>query len=327
MSAVMKQPRTLGDPPRFMQEHGSLLLLPLAFAVLAGVAPMLSDYALELGFRILLLVTLAEAWNLLAGYGGLVSLGTASFFGIGAYALTGLMNKLGTPLALALPLAGACAAALALLVSGAVFRLRGLYFTVGTLALAEATRLFMINYNGLGGATGLFLSQDPPGLRVLYLIALGLLAFTTLLMTLATRSRFSILLRAVRDDEDAAAQIGVRPFRIKLIVFLVASFLMGMAGALQGLKLGAIEPYGMFGLQWTVNVLSIVVIGGQGLRAGPLVGAVFVVGLSELLADYPAVHLALTGVILIVVIRFAPRGIVGLVRGRLGKFGSAGRAA
>ena len=311
MSVTLKQTALQSAAPQWQARW---LALPLAFAVLAGLAPMLSDYALEIGFRILLLVTLAEAWNLLAGYGGLVSLGTAAFFGIGAYALTGLVNKLGAPLAVALPLAGVCSALLALAVSRAVFRLRGLYFTVGTLALAEATRLFMINYNGFGGATGLFLSQDPPGLRALYLIALGLLAFTTVVMTVATRSRFSILLRAVRDDEDAAAQIGVRPFRIKLIVFVLASFLMGVAGALQGLKLGAIEPYGMFGIQWTVNVLSIVIIGGQGLRAGPLVGAIFVVGLSELLADYPAVHLALTGVILIIVIRFAPQGLVGLVQ-------------
>jgi branched-chain amino acid transport system permease protein len=300
-------------------ERLSWVLLPAAFALLGLLAPVLSDYALEIGFRILLLVTLAEAWNLLAGYGGLVSLGTASFFGIGAYALTGLVNRTGAPLVLALPVAGLAAALLALVVSRAVFRLRGLYFTVGTLALAEAARLFMINFNGFGGATGLFLSQDPPGLRALYLIALGLLAFTTLLMGLATQSRFSILLRAVRDDEDAAAQIGVRPFRIKLIVFLVASFLMGVAGALQGLKLGAVEPYGMFGIQWTVAVLSIVIIGGQGLRAGPLVGAVFVVALGELLADYPAVHLALTGAILIVVIRFAPQGLVGLALRKLGR--------
>lgn len=296
-------------PPRFAL---SALLLPLAFVTLAAVAPLLSEDALEIGFRMLLLLTLAEAWNLLAGYGGLVSLGTASFFGIGAYALTLLLNHTALPLGLALPLAGVCAALLAVAVSGAVFRMRGLYFTVGTLALAEAVRLFMINYNGLGGATGLFLANDAPALRSLYLIALGLLALTTALMTLATRSRFSILLRAVRDDEDAAAQVGVRPFRIKLIVFVAASLLTGMAGALQGLKIGAVEPYGMFGIQWTVNVLSIVVIGGQGLRAGPLVGTVFVVALGEWLANYPSVHLALTGLILIAVIRFAPQGLVGL---------------
>ncbi len=295
--------------------HAAWPLLLLAAALAAGVLG--NDYALEIGFRLLLLLAMAEAWNLMAGFGGLVSLGTASFFGIGAYVLTGLVNHADAPLAVALPAAGAAAALMALLVARAVFRLRGLYFTVGTLALAEALRLFMINYNGFGGATGLFLKVDPPDLRTLYMLALALVAVATAVMTLATRTRLSILLRAVRDDEDAAAQIGVRPFRIKLLAFVVASALIGMAGALQGLKLGAIEPYGSFGLMRTINVLSIVVIGGQGLRAGPLAGAVFVVGLAELLADWPALHLALTGLILIVVLRFAPQGLVGLAQ-RLG---------
>lgn len=287
-------------------------LLPLLFALAVGLGVFGDDYVLEIGFRLLLLLTLAEAWNLMAGYGGLVSLGTASFFGVGAYVLAGLVNHADLPLALALPAGGVAAALLAVLVSPAVFRLRGLYFTVGTLALAEALRLFMINFNGFGGATGLFLAQDPPGLRALYGIALSLLLLATGVMTLATRSRFSILLRAVRDDEDAAAQIGVRAFRVKLAAFVVASFLTGVAGALQGLKLGAIEPYGSFGMAWTITVLAIVVIGGQGLRAGPLAGALFIVGVGELLADWPALNLAVTGVILIVVIRFAPQGLVGL---------------
>lgn len=290
------------------------LFLPSCLVALAVVAPAMSDYALEIGFRLLLLMTLAEAWNLLAGYGGLVSLGTASFVGVGAYTLTGLVNKADMSPVLAIPLAGVAAALLALLVARAVFRLRGLYFTVGTLALAEALRLFMVNFSGFGGASGLFLSVDPPGPLGLFWIALAVFAVASLAMGLATGSRFSILLRAVRDDEDAAAQIGVRPFRIKLLAFLIASFLMGMAGALQGLKVGAVEPYGTFGIQWTVNVLSIVIIGGQGLRAGPIVGAVFIVLLSELLADYPALHLAITGLILIVVIRYAPKGLVGLLQ-------------
>jgi branched-chain amino acid transport system permease protein len=292
-------------------------MLPAVLAAVAVLTPQMSDYTLEIGFRLLLLITLAEAWNLLAGYGGLVSLGTAACVGVGAYVLTGLVNQWGWSFGLAILAAGVVAALLAAVVSRAMFRLRGLYFTVGTLALAEALRLFMVNFSGFGGATGLFLSVDPPGLRELFWIALGLVVVATLVMTVATRSRFSILLRTVRDDEDAAAQIGVRPFRIKLIAFVLASALMGMAGALQGLKVGAIEPYGMFGIQWTVNVLSIVVIGGQGLRAGPVVGAIFVVVLSEVLADYPALHLAITGLILILVIRFAPRGLVGLFQSRL----------
>lgn len=299
--------------------------IALAFIAIAVSTPWLDDYKLEVGFRALLLLSLAEAWNLLAGYGGLVSLGTASFVGIGAYVLVGVLNTTGIGIALALVGSGACAAALALVVSRAVFRLRGLYFTVGTLALAEALRLFMVNYTGFGGASGLVLATDPPGLRGLFLVALTLFAVTTVVMTLGTGSRFSILLRAVRDDEDAAAQIGIRPYRIKLIAFVVASFLMGAAGGLQALKLGAIEPYGMFGLQWTVNVLAIVIIGGQGLRLGPLLGTIFVVALGELLADYPALQLALTGLILIVVLRFAPKGLAGLLA-QLGERVRASRA-
>jgi branched-chain amino acid transport system permease protein len=295
-------------PPGLALAIGVLLV----FAALGLLSGWAGDYVLELAFRLLVLMTLAEAWNLLAGYGGLVSLGTASFVGLGAYVLVGAMNR-GMPLVVAWAAAGIAAALLALLVSRAVFRLRGLYFTVGTLALAEALRLFMVNYQPFGGAIGLFLGPDAPSLRALFLLALGLFAAATLLMQLATASRYSILLRAVRDDEDAAAQIGVRAFRIKLLAFIVASSLMGLAGALQGLKLGAVEPYGMFGLQWTVNVLAIVVIGGQGQRLAALIGALFVVSLGEVLAAYPALHLALTGVILILVIRFAPQGLAGLL--------------
>jgi branched-chain amino acid transport system permease protein len=92
----------------------------------------------------------------------------------------------------------------------------------------------------------------------------------------------------------------------------VASLLMGAAGGLQALKLGAIEPYGMFGLQWSIDTLSIVIIGGLGVRFGPIVGTVFVIVLAELLADYPELHLSMTGIILILVIRFAPKGLCGL---------------
>ena len=115
-----------------------------------------------------------------------------------------------------------------------------------------------------------------------------------------------MILRAVRDDEDAAAQMGVRPYRVKLGAFVLASALGAIAGGVQATKLGAIEPYGMFGLQWSIDVLSMVIIGGVGLRLGPLVGALFVVALGEALADYPEAHIAIAGVILIVLIRFAP---------------------
>jgi branched-chain amino acid transport system permease protein len=209
-----------------------------------------------------------------------------------------------------------CAAAgglLAVLVSPALFRLRGLYFTVGTLALSELLRLLMVNISTFGGATGLFLQEDPPALPMLFRYALVVAVVASLAITLCARTRVSVILRAVRDDEDAAAQMGVRPFRVKLGAFVLASALGAAAGGIQAVKLGAIEPYGMFGLQWAIDVLSMVIIGGVGLRLGPLVGALFVVALGELLADYPEAHIAAAGVILIVLIRFAPHGIVGFV--------------
>lgn len=286
-------------------------------APLLGFAatPLLGEYGLQIGFRLFVFMALAEAWNLLAGYAGLVSLGSAAFVGTGAYVLIGLMNKAGLPLAPAIALCGASAAGLAVLVSPAVFRMRGLYFTVGTLALSEALRLLMVNLPSFGGASGLFLDGDPLPSMELYLAACGLFLLAAVTMTAATQTRLSVILRAVRDDEDAAAQFGVRPFRVKLAAFTAASALMGMAGGLQGYKLATVEPYGMFGLTWSTDTLSIVIIGGIGLHLGPIVGTVFVIAFGELLADYPELHVAITGVILIVLIRFAPRGFCGLAAG------------
>ena len=289
---------------------------PLATAVAFGallIAPsFLGDYGSQILFRFLIGLVLAQAWNLLGGYTGLVSLGTSSAVGIGGYALVGLLNHTGLPLALVIVLAALGGAALAALVAPALLRLRGLYFTVGTLALAEVLRLLMINLEGFGGASGLILEQDPPELARLVYIAAALLLASTVIEFACARSAASLLLRAVRDDEDVAAQVGVRPFRVKLAAFAIASALMAAAGAVQALKLGAIEPYGMFSLRWSVDALSMVVIGGLGSRLGPLVGAAVVVISGELLADYPEVHLALTGLLLIVVMRFAPGGLAAL---------------
>lgn len=284
-----------------------------ALAALWFAPDFFGDYWLQLGFRTSVYLVLAQGWNLMAGSAGLVSLGTSCFVGLGGYVAFGLLNRLGIPLPLALATCAIAGSALAALVSTALFRLRGLYFTVGTLALAELLRLLMVNVSAFGGATGVILQEDPPALPVLFRYALIVAFVASLAMTLCARTRISVILRAVRDDEDAAAQMGVRPYRVKLGAFALASALAAMAGGIQAVKLGAIEPYGMFGLQWSIDVLSMVIIGGVGFRLGPLVGALFVVALGEALADYPEAHLAIAGAILIVLIRFAPHGVVGFV--------------
>ena len=175
--------------------------------------------------------------------------------------------------------------------------------------------MVLVNASSFGGATGIFLRQDPPALPELFHYALGVALIASLAMAACGRTRISVILRAVRDDEDAAAQMGVRAYRVKLGAFMLASALVAIAGGVQATKLGAIEPYGMFGLQWSIDVLTMVIIGGVGLRLGPLVGALLVVALGEALADYPEAHVAFAGVILIGLIRFAPKGVVGSLAG------------
>jgi branched-chain amino acid transport system permease protein len=291
--------------------RGAAFLVVVALLALGPL--VLSDYDQQVAYRVFQYAALGTAWNLLAGYGGLVSLGSAAFIGIGAYTAGKLTNVFaGMPLVPAMALGGVDAALFAAIVSPALFRLRGLYFTIGTLALSEALRLFMINYNGLGGAIGIFLENQAPSTAALYWLALGVAALAVGVVLLVLRTRLAISLRAVRDDEDVARQMGLDSFRTKLFAFTLTAFLMGVVGGLQAGKLSAIEPYGSFGLQWTVDIVTVALIGGLGTPGGPLLGAVFTVLLAEALQNQPELHLMITGAILIVLIRFAPQGLWGL---------------
>ena len=281
-------------------------------AIVAAVLPSLSsDYVVLVAFRIFEFAALAQAWNLLAGYGGLVWLGSAAFIGIGMYGMAELTIQTGIGLVPAI-LVGACfSSAFAVIVSPALFRLRGLYFVIATLVLAQALQIWMFNWNGLNGSAGLFLTDSAPTPHGLYWLGLAVAAATTALVILILRTRLGLGLRAICDNEGAAQQMGLWTFRTKLAAFVVSAFVMGVVGGLQADYLGKIEPGGAFSLNWTVDIVTIAIIGGTGTVVGPLVGAVFVIWLGEKLANYPEIHVAITGVILIAVIRFAPYGIWG----------------
>jgi branched-chain amino acid transport system permease protein len=315
-------PGAAAPPPPFRAARAWGAGALLAAAALLALAPAFTgDYAQQVGFRVFEYAALGQAWNLLAGYGGLVSLGSAAFIGIGEYTTAELTNH-GLPLVPGMLVSGAFAAAFATVVSPALFRLRGLYFTIGTLALAEALRLFMVNYNGLGGNIGIFLKSAAPTTAQLYWLSLGVAAVATGLVLLVLRTRLTISLRAVRDDEAVARQMGLWSFRTKLFAFTFAAFLMGVVGGLQAGKLSQIEPYGAFGLQWTVDIVTVALIGGLGTRSGPLIGAVFTVALAEWLNAYPSLHLAITGAIVIAVVRFAPQGLWGVLSRGAARLGS-----
>jgi branched-chain amino acid transport system permease protein len=293
-----------------MKSRAVTLLLAVLLVALLGCVPYLfGTYWQQLGFRALQLLILAMAWNLLAGYGGQVSLGNGAFVGLGAYTLALLGNATHLPAWVLLPGCGVVAAAFAAMLSGGIFRLRGLYFTIGTLALAEALRILMVNLSVFGGANGIVLQTATPPLYALYWLALLVAVLAALLLLWLLSSPLSLSLRAVRDDELVASEMGVRTFRVKLATFAFSAFLMGVVGGLQALKLGVIEPYGAFGLSWTIDTVAIVVIGGLGTRGGAVLGTIIYLLLGEALRDQPELHGAMTGLFLLLVIRLSPRGL------------------
>ncbi len=298
---------------------GGLFLVALA-VVLAFLPNYASDYDTVVGYEVLQLAALAQAFNLLAGYGGLVSLASAAFVGIGEYMTTWMIIHAGTPLIPAMLIGGCLGALFAALMSVPMFRFRGLYFAIGTLVLGEALLQFMINFNGLGGNAGLTLTNNAPTDGQLYQLTLALTVLATVTLVLVRRLRLGSALLAIRDNEEVAREVGVPTFRAKLWAFVLSGMLMAIVGGLQADKLGHIDPSGAFSLQWTIDIVNAAIIGGLGTVLGPIIGALFIVEFGIKLANYPELHVAMTGLLLILVIRFAPRGIwgslVGFLQGR-----------
>jgi branched-chain amino acid transport system permease protein len=307
---IPKAGRSAGFGSKARQPRGPILAALLILALVAPAA--LAAYPIYLLFTVFLYIALAQSWNLTAGLTGLVSLGHAAFLGLGAYAGALLMLNAGAPLAAAMAGGGLAATGFAALISLPVFRFRGIYFAIGTLVVAEALRLWMISWPVTGAANGLHLpSATIPGSTVLYYLALFLAAGSTAAVAAIAHSKLGMALNAIRDNEDAAQMMGVSVFRAKLASLVLSSFIAGMAGALWAAKLAYIEPFSIFNISWTIAMVNMVIVGGIGTLMGPIIGAIFVVLLGYLLADYYAVQVILTGAILILVIRFAPQGIWG----------------
>lgn len=288
------------------------LLLAALLTVACAVPSLLSAYSVYLLFTIFLYIALAQSWNLAAGLTGLVSLGHAAFLGLGAYAGALFMLHVGAPLVAAMAVGGAASAGFAALISVPVFRFRGIYFAIGTLVVAEALRLWMIAWPATGAANGLHLpTASIPDLTGLYLLALVLAAGSTAVLAAIAHSTLGMALNAIRDNQDAAQMMGVGVYRTKLASLVISSFVAGAAGTLWAAKLAYIEPFSIFNISWTIAMVNMVIVGGMGTLTGPIIGAVFVVLLGDLLAGYYSAQVIVTGIVLILVIRFAPYGIWG----------------
>jgi branched-chain amino acid transport system permease protein len=267
------------------------------------------------------LLVLAQMWNLLAGYAGLVSIGQQAYIGLGGYALIVLADDLGVDPFLAVPLAGLVAAAFALPTAALVFRFSGGYFAVGTWAVAEVYRLLIANTGALGRGTGRTLKAVFPLARetrelATYALAVTLGVAAVVAVYLYLRSRLGLGLMAVRDSEPASQSLGVDVFRTKLAVYLVAAFGSGTTGALIYLNLLRISPDAAFSINWTAYTIFIVVIGGLGTLEGPIVGTLVFFLLRELLADFGSWYMILLGTLAVVAMMRYPQGLWGLVAAR-----------
>jgi len=271
-------------------------------------------------------VALAQLWNLLAGYAGLVSVGQQAYVGLGGYMLFYLTGVWDMNVYLALLIAGPFAALMAVPVSFAVFRLRGAYFAIGTWVVAEVFALFASLIAVLGAGSGLSLTvpilQEVSPERdvrdtILYLMTLGAALFVVGVVYLLLRSRHGLALTAIRDSEPASASLGVNTFRTKFIVYIATAACTGLVGGLIFLQKLRISPEAGFSINdWTVVVIFMVVIGGIGTIEGPFVGMLIYIVLRELLADYGTYYLILLGVIAIVIMLKAPTGVWGWIAQR-----------
>jgi branched-chain amino acid transport system permease protein len=285
----------------------AILLALTALAALPLARPR--DDVLNFFFLTLLAITLAQSWNIVAGYAGQVNLGHAAFFGLGAL-LTRTLWTAGTPVLPAM-LAGAVVATLAALLIGvAAFRLRGAYFAIGTLAVGEILRTTVNNVlpeiSTLPATT-----IATYRLAHRYYAALALAALSVVLVAALASSRLGLGMRAIREDEDAAEASGVGALGLKLTALGLSTTLAGLAGGLFAYYHISYYPSHPFGPHWTFDALLMTFIGGVGTLHGPVLGAVLYVVLKEYLAvRWVDLHLLIFGAIFIVIVLLLPGGLV-----------------
>ncbi len=263
----------------------------------------------------------AMMWNLLAGYGGMVSIGQQAFVGLGGYFLVILANKFGVNPFLSVPLAALIAALIAFPTSRFVFRLQGGYFAIGTWVAAEVFRLVFANISALGGGSGTSLTAlagIPKATRemITYWLALAAVVFAVGLVYGLLRSRFGLALTAIRDSEVAAESQGIDVKSTKLIVYVLASFGAGLAGALYYLSNLRISPDVAFGVNWTAFTIFIVLIGGIGTIEGPILGALIFWFLNKFFSDYGSWYLIGLGLLAIVIVVKLRAGLWGAISKR-----------
>jgi branched-chain amino acid transport system permease protein len=311
----------------------NLVILLMLFGLLS-LAPLAvaSDFWLNLIIMTLYASLLGQAWNILGGYGGQFSFGHAAFFGTGAYTVAVLQVSAGLSPWAGLVAGAVLAMAVAAFIGFTTFRygLRGSYFALVTLAFAEVLRILANSVPFTGAGVGILIPLQPGAANLQFaskdgffwlLLAITFAAFLTVWWI--GNSRFGARLMAVRDNEDAARALGVDPFRIKMSAIILSGLFSGLAGVFYAQYFLYLDPSIAYGPAVSVESLLVPIIGGMGTLFGPLAGAAALHGLSEITRELtgglPGASLVLYGVLLVIVVLFAPRGLAGLLSGKTRK--------
>ncbi len=314
-----------------LRQHTSLWL-SLGAIILIGAWPLVTGSALsrETMFTVLRSVALASSLNILLGYTGYVSFGHVVFFGLGGYVGFYLIAAQGWNLWPAMLMGGLAAGLLAYLVGAAILRLRGAYFALATIGINEAVRAFINNFEPFGGPTGMTLNfklykvYGGPGaaLQLSFYIMIGLTLLVVLLSYWVRVSKFGLGLLAIREDEDAAEIMGVTAPSAKTWAFVLSAIIPGMIGTVFFFKNGTIEPGLAFPLHTSIEMIVMIMLGGQGTVFGPILGAAGYEALRDYLLVSPLfknLQLAISGILLLLIVLFIPRGLVGWLRQRYAK--------
>jgi branched-chain amino acid transport system permease protein len=303
-----------------------LALIAVAFLVFGAGRAIGSSYAFFLGYVVLQYIVLGTAWNILGGYTGYVNFGVTAFFAIGAYSTVALYKLIpAMPLPFMIVIGGALAALVGLGTGYLTLRLRGVFFSIATLALAVVVQTLITNWDYVGGARGAYVLRPKMAplmggeyVQYLFVIMLGLCVIVLATARAIERSSLGFGFAAIRDDEAAAEAAGVPTLKLKLIATTLSGGFMGMAGAPLPYYVTYLDPVSGFNLNYAVNAIAMPLIGGTSSWLGPVVGAVLVGGLQEVLrvTISSAANVLVAGVLMVFFVIAAPQGIVGLFKGQ-----------
>lgn len=308
--------------------HGGLLLIALIFPLVFS-----SNFAINFGVMALFYAFIGQSWNIAGGFAGQLSFGHVVFFGAGAYASTILQMRFGFNPWLGLPASALAGAVVGFVIAFLSFRagLKGSYFALITLAFAEVLRIIANSVEITGGGLGMLIPAKPsvanfqfPERIGFYYLILALTAGSIAIALWLKRSRFGAQLAAIRENEDAARALGVNVFREKVKVLMLSGAIGGMGGCFFAQYFLYIDPLVVFGIDKSVEMLLVSMIGGSGTVYGPLIGAVLLAAVGDftrVLTDVQGLSLVLYGALLLVIIAFLPNGLVDLFK-HFGKRGS-----